>query len=87
MTSLQISKALSEVSESYASIGRSLDPPVTRQTVRDVVVHGKTSKRIMLAVAETIGLPPSEVFPGKAHLFEGADIRKPSQNIPQSKVA
>lgn len=60
---------------------------VTRQAVLQVINRKSTSRRIMLALAEAIGLPPAEVFPEKAPLFETDDSGKLSQNIPQSKVA
>lgn len=78
MTPDQILQALGENGHSYASIGRSLDPPVTRQSVHDVVVYGKSSSRIMTAVAIAIDIPPATVFPQKAHLFEKKDTGKPS---------
>ena len=65
----------------YASIGRGLDPPVSRQAVRMVANHETTSKRIMLALAKALGKKPAEVFPEAAHLF------KNNSNIAKSEAA
>lgn len=79
MNPAQILKALANVGHSYASIGRSLNPPVARQSVRDAVLLIKPSTRIMKAVAEAIGRPPAEVFPEKAHLFDQNHTGKASR--------
>jgi lambda repressor-like predicted transcriptional regulator len=78
LNSDRILKALSSKGHSYASIGRNLDPPVTRQSVRDVVIRVKISTRIMLALAEAIGISPAKVFPERAYLFEKENTGKAS---------
>ncbi len=46
-----------------AQIGRSLDPPCTRQAVSAVVDRAIASRRIMKAVSAAIGFEPRLAFP------------------------
>lgn len=46
-----------------AWIGRSLDPPCTRQAVSATIDRSIASRRIAYAVSEAIGLDPEIVFP------------------------
>jgi hypothetical protein len=57
-----------------AAIGRSLDPPVTRQSIAYVIDRRITSRRIQEAVAKAIGRDVKYVFPER-HLMP----RKPGR--------
>jgi hypothetical protein len=59
---------------SYSSVGNSLSPPVSRQSVRMVALRQFTSRRIMQALADAIGRPVEGVFPEAAHLFDKQNI-------------
>ncbi len=66
MTSEEIRIALFKLrgaGVNMAQIGRSLDPPCTRQAVASVIGRQIASRRIILAVSETIGMDPQLVFP------------------------
>lgn len=54
----------------YASVGRELEPPVSRQAVRQTVDRDLVSRRIMETIASILDRQPAEVFPEASHLFD-----------------
>ncbi len=66
MTSEEIRIALFKLrgaGVNMAQIARSLDPPCTRQAIASVIKREIASRRIAVAISESIGMDPRLVFP------------------------
>lgn len=80
MNALKIRAGLLDKGHSYASVGRTLKPSVSRQAVRRTAERILTSTRIMQAIADIMGRNPADVFPEASHLFDSPE------NLPQNQV-